>query len=66
MEKQEYIEAGRITNTHGVSGEVKIEVWLDSPAFLKKFNRVFLEGRELKILSSRVHKGFLITKFEGL
>ena len=66
MEKREYVEAGRITNTHGISGEVKIEVWLDSPAFLKKFNRVFLEGRELKIASARVHKGFLITKFEGM
>ena len=66
MEKREYVEAGRITNTHGVAGEVKIEVWLDSPAFLKKFNRVFLEGRELRIVSARVHKDFLITKFEGL
>ena len=66
MEKREYVEAGRITNTHGVNGEVKIEVWLDSPAFLKKFSRVFLEGRELRIVSARVHKGFLITKFEGL
>ena len=66
MEQREYVEAGRITNTHGVNGEVKIEVWLDSPVFLKKFSRVFLEGRELKIASARVHKGFLITKFEGL
>ena len=66
MEQREYVEAGRITNTHGVNGEVKIEVWLDSPAFLKKFNRVFLEGRELKIASARAHKGFLITKFEGV
>ena len=37
MEKKEFIEAGRITNTHGIAGEVKIEVWLDSPEFLKKF-----------------------------
>lgn len=66
MEKQNYIEAGRITNTHGVSGEVKIEVWLDSPAFLKKFDRLFLEGQEMKVLSARVHKGFLITKLEGI
>lgn len=66
MEKREYVEAGRITNTHGVNGEVKIEVWLDSPAFLKRFDRVFLEGRELKICSARIHKNFLITKFEGM
>lgn len=61
-----YVEAGRITNTHGVNGEVKIEVWLDSPAFLKKFGRIFLEGQERKVLSARTHKDFLITKLEGV
>lgn len=66
MEKQEYIEAGRICNTHGVAGEVKIEVWLDSPELLKKCGRVFLEGKEYKILSARPHKGFLIAKLEGI
>lgn len=66
MEKQEYIEAGRITNTHGVAGEVKIEVWLDSPAFLKTFRRIFLDGRAFPVLSAKVHKGFLIAKLEGV
>ena len=66
MEKQEYIEAGRINNTHGVAGEVKIEVWLDSTQFLKKCGRIFVEGRELKISSAKTHKGFLIAKLEGI
>ncbi len=66
MEKQEYIEAGRICNTHGVAGEVKTEVWLDSPELLKKCGRIFLEGREYKILSAKTHKGFLIAKLEGI
>lgn len=66
MEKQQYIEAGRITNTHGVVGEVKIEVWLDSPEFMKRFKRIFLNGKELKITSAKVHKGFLIAKLEGI
>ncbi len=66
MEKQEYIEAGRISNTHGVAGEVKIEVWLDSPDFLKKCRRIFVEGREFKIVSAKTHKGFLIAKLEGV
>ena len=65
MEKQQFIEAGRIVNTHGVAGEVKIEVWLDSPAFLRRFPRIFVEGVEKKIVSGRVHKGFLIAKLEG-
>ena len=29
MEKKALIEAGRIVNTHGVQGEVKIESWLE-------------------------------------
>ena len=66
MEKQEYIEAGRICNTHGVAGEVKIEVWLDSPDFLKKCGRFFLGGQEYKIASAKVHKGFLIAKLKGI
>ncbi len=66
MEKKEFVEAGRIVNTHGVAGEVKIEVWLDSPEFMKKFKRLVLDGRELKLVSARVHKGFLIAKIEGV
>ena len=46
MPRERYIEAGRITNTHGVSGEVKIEVWLDSPDFLKHCGRVFIEEKK--------------------
>jgi RimM protein, required for 16S rRNA processing len=44
MERQQFIEAGKIINTHGVSGEVKIEVWLDSADFFKKFKRLFIKG----------------------
>ena len=66
MEKQAYIDAGKIVNTHGVQGEVKIEVWLDSPAMLKRCARVFLSGAEKKIVSAREHKGFLIAALEGV
>ena len=66
MEKKKLIEAGRIVNTHGVQGEVKIEVWLDSPRFFKSFRRLVLPGGgELKILSAREHKGFVIARLEG-
>ncbi len=66
MEKQQYIEAGRIVNTHGIAGEVKIEVWLDSPQFMKKCGRIFADGKAIKIESAREHKGFLLTKLEGI
>ena len=66
MEKQAYIDAGKIVNTHGVRGELRVEVWLDSPALLKRCGRVFLGGEEKKIVSAREHKGFLIAQLEGV
>ena len=63
---QDYIDAGRIVNTHGVRGEVKIEVWLDSPKMLQSFPRVFIGDTERKLLSSRVHQQFLIAALEGI
>ena len=67
MEKKKLIEAGRIVNTHGVQGEVKIEIWLDSPRFFKSFRRLVLpDGGERKILSAREHKGFVIARLEGV
>ena len=67
MEKNAFIEAGRIVNTHGVQGEVKIEVWLDSPKFFKSFKRLYTAGgQELKVLSARTHKDFVIAKLEGV
>ena len=65
-ERQKYIEAGKIVNTHGVRGEIKIEVWLDSPEFLQSFSRVYLEGQERKLLSARVQKQFLIAVLDGV
>ena len=38
----EYIEAGKIINTHGVAGELKLEVWLDSADYMKRFKRIFV------------------------
>ena len=67
MEKKALIEAGRVVNTHGVQGEVKIEVWLDSPQFLRSFKRLVLDsGEELRVTGSRTHKGFVIARFEGV
>lgn len=66
MRKQNEIEAGRIVNTHGVRGEVKIEVWLDSPEYLNTFPRIFVREREFRLLSGRVWKRFLIAALEGV
>lgn len=60
------IPAGKLINTHGVRGELKAEVWLDSVAFLKKYRRIFTTDGEKKILSCIEHKGFAILRLEGI
>ena len=62
--KQAYIEAGRITSTHGVHGELKIEVWLDTPEELKHYCRIFIDGQERKLLSVRQQNRFVIAKLD--
>lgn len=64
MEK--YLEAGRITNTHGIKGEVKIEAWTDDAEFLRQFKVLYIDNKPVKVTESRVHKGFLLARLEGV
>lgn len=66
MKIQQFIEAGKIVNTHGVRGEVKISVWLDSPEYFCTFKTLYLDGEAMKLVSARPHKGFAIVKFDGV
>ena len=66
MPKAEKIEAGQLINTHGITGEMKAEVWLDSPQFMKTFRRFFIGEKEYGVLSSRTQKGFLYLKLAGV
>ena len=66
MEKKRFIEAGKIVNTHGIRGEVKIQPWCDSPEFLCSFDRLFINETPIKVLSSYVHKNCVIAQLEGV
>ena len=62
----EYLECGEIVNTHGIKGEVKISPWCDSPAFLAGIGRYFVNGKEYKVLSTRVQGEMLYARLEGI
>ena len=66
MKKSKYIEAGQIVNTHGIHGEVKIQPWVDSPEFLRKFKTLYIRNAPVKVRSARVHKGSVIASLEGV
>jgi len=64
--KDEYIETGKIVNTHGKRGEVRLQPWADSPGFLTGFDHFYIDGSPVKVLSAKVHKGCVIATLEGV
>lgn len=64
--KKEYLEAGKIVNTHGIRGEVKIMPYTDVPELLCEFDRLFLDRKEIFIERARVAKNMVIAKLEGI
>ena len=63
---KEFLDCGQIVNTHGVRGEVRVVPWADSPDFLRGFGTLYVDGAPRRVLSSRVHKGSVITKLDGV
>lgn len=62
----ELLETGKIVNTHGLRGDVKIQGWCDSLEFLLEFDNFYLEnGEKLVVKSSQIHKNILLARFEG-
>lgn len=64
--EQEFLEAGQIVNTHGIQGEVKLQPWVDSPAFLLDFPTLYVDGEGKKVAGARVHKNMLLVRFQGV
>ena len=63
--KKRFLEAGQIVNTHGIQGEVKLVPWCDTPEFLCQFDTLYLDGKPVKVLARRVHKGNVLARLEG-
>ena len=66
-----YPECGKIINTHGCRGGVKIEPWCDSPAVLAALPRVYVRvGEEMRPLRLRraavLGARFVCAEIEGV
>ncbi len=66
---KEFLSCGRIVNTHGVGGMIKIESWCDTPKVLAGLKTLYLEKNgeytPFKVERSSVHKGMVLCKPEG-
>ena len=65
---QQYLEIGKVTNAHGVMGEVKVQPWCDSPEFLCQFKTLYVDKSfwPVKVERARPHKNMVILKLEGV
>ena len=66
---QQYLEAGKVVTTHGVRGEMKLELWCDGVDFLKKAGRLYPSaqgGKAYKILSIRPQGQMALLQLEGV
>lgn len=60
---------GRIVNTHGVKGELKVMPTTDEPKRFEKLKSVFVERKTMEsyeIQSVRYHKDFVLLKLKGI
>lgn len=64
--KSPYLPTGRIVNTHGLKGYVKVMPWADDPADLLDFDRFFLDGTEYAVEHSSLQKSMILLKLAGV
>lgn len=68
--KEQYLECGKIINTHGVRGALKIESWCDSPEVLCSIKKLYYKKKDeyipLEVTKASVHKGCALVYFWGI
>lgn len=69
-EKKRRLQCGKIVNTHGIRGSVKVESWCDSPAVMKSLPKVYFSEREdaapIKIRRAVLFDRFVLLDLEGI
>ena len=65
---KDYLEIGKITSTHGLKGEVRVQPWCDSPEFMKKFKTLYFDkkGEKPVKVSCRPNGNMVIMKMQGI
>lgn len=66
---KQYLEIGKVNNTHGIKGEVKLAMWCDGISYIKQLKYLYLDDRgneRLTLLSVRQQKNIAILKFDGI
>lgn len=60
------LEIGKIVNTHGLRGEVKIQPWCDDAEVFEDIDYIIIDDKEYDILGVKYHKNSVILKLSGI
>ncbi len=70
MSKSQFLECGKIINTHGVRGGLKLESWCDTPQDLALLKKIYIkQGADYKchkVKKASVFKQFVLFELEGI
>ena len=61
-----YLEVGKILNTHGVRGELKVQPWLDAPQLFRSLTHLIINGKSYAVQSVRMQNLNALVKLEGI
>lgn len=63
-----FLQIGQIVGTHGIRGELRVQPWCDSPAFLCKFRTLYFEEGKtpVRVRGARVQKNLAVLSLEGV
>ena len=60
------LELGKVVNTHGIRGEVKIQPWCDDSEIYHELSYLYIGGSRYEILRTRIHKNCVIAALDGV
>lgn len=66
---KQFLEVGKIINTHGIRGELKIQPWCNNVDFIKQLDTLYLDENgtnALEVVSVREHKNCAVVRFSGI
>ncbi len=70
VKESQYLECGRIVNTHGVRGGLKLESWCDTPDDLASLKKVFFKANGefecRKVKRASIFKQFVLMEIDGI
>ena len=64
--KNNMLEIGKVVNTHGIRGELKIQPWCDDPSIYDELEYIYIDGKKYSITKNRLHKNCEIVAVEGI